>query len=36
MDIQDVGLGGMDWTDLSRDRESWLLKAVMNIYTIDY
>ena len=23
MDLQEVGLGGMDWTDLSQDRDRW-------------
>ena len=33
MDLQEVGLGGMDWTDLSQDRD-WLRdlgNAVMNL-----
>ena len=33
MDLQEVGCGGMDWIDLSVDRERWLelVKAVMNL-----
>ena len=23
MDIQEVGWGGMDWTDLAQDRDRW-------------
>ena len=32
MDIQDVGSGGMEWIELSQDRERWwvLMNAVMN------
>ena len=33
MDLQEVGLVGMDWIDLAQDRERWraLVSAVMNI-----
>ena len=33
MDLQEVGCGGIDWTDLSQDRgRGWaLVNAVMNI-----
>ena len=34
MDLQKVGWGGMDWTDLAQDRDSWqaLQHAVMNFW----
>jgi len=33
MDLQDVGCGGMDWTELASDRDRWrpLVNAVMNL-----
>jgi hypothetical protein len=33
MDLQEVGLGVLDWIDLAQDRESWrsLVNAVMNL-----
>jgi hypothetical protein len=33
MDLQGVGFGGMDWTELAQDRKRWwaLLNAVMKI-----
>jgi hypothetical protein len=32
MDLQDVGFGGMNWTDLAQDGDRWqvLVDAVMN------
>ena len=33
IDLQEVGRGGMDWTDLAQDRDMWrtLVNAVMNL-----
>jgi hypothetical protein len=33
MDFQEVRLGGMDWTKLAQDRDSWqeLVNVVMNL-----
>jgi hypothetical protein len=33
MDIRDVGFGGMNWIDLTQDKESWraFVNAVTNV-----
>jgi hypothetical protein len=34
MDLQEVGCGGMDWIELTRDRDRWweLVNTVMNLW----
>jgi hypothetical protein len=34
MDLQEIGWGSMDWTDLAQDRDQWraLVNTVMNLW----
>jgi hypothetical protein len=34
MDVQEVGIGGVDWIGLSQDRDRWqsLVNVVMNLW----
>jgi hypothetical protein len=36
MDLEEVGCGGMDWNELTVDRDRWqaLVNAVMNIWIL--
>jgi hypothetical protein len=33
MDLREIGWGGMDWIDLTKDRDQWraLVNKVMNV-----
>ena len=31
-DLQEVGCGGIYWTDLAQDRDRWWLNVVMNLW----
>jgi hypothetical protein len=33
MDLREIGLGGMDWIDLTQDRDQWmaLVNTVVNL-----
>jgi hypothetical protein len=35
MDLREIGWGGMDWIDLTQDRDQWraLVNTVMNLRT---
>jgi hypothetical protein len=34
MDLQDVGMGDMDWIDMAQDRDRWraVVNVVMNLW----
>jgi hypothetical protein len=36
MDLREIGLGGVDWTRLSQDRDQWraVVSAVMNLLVL--
>jgi hypothetical protein len=36
MDLPEVGWGGMDWTDLAKERDRWqvLMNMVMNFWVL--
>jgi hypothetical protein len=33
MDLREIGLGGVDWTDMAQDRDQWrvLVNMVLNL-----